>query len=256
MRLHYKTAIVTGAGKGIGRAIAERFAAEGAFVVLATRSEGPGKETEQLIRDSGGEATFIQTDIADLSSIDRTVEQTLRLYGKIDILVNNAGITVFKPLLEVTEDDWNAVINIDLRGTLFFSKAVIPHMQRNGGGSIVNISSVHAHATLKHTEMYAAAKGGINAMTRSMALSFAADQIRINALCPGFTNTPAYQQWLDDTGRDQTEQWVHSFHPMGRIVGSEEVAALALFLCSDENKSITGSCQYIDGGLTAGLYNE
>jgi len=257
MMLRDKVAIVTGAGKGIGRAIAVRMAEEGAQVVIAEREQSIGIETMEAINASGGDAHFVLTDVAKLPDLDHAAQAAIAKYGRIDILVNNAGITLFKPLLEITEADWNHVINIDLKGSLFMAKAVIPHMLNQGKGSIINISSVNAVATIPHAEMYAAAKSGIEGMTRAMALSFGRQNIRVNAIAPGFTNTPHYRKWLSEAEHPiELEQSILAFHPTGAIVEPEEIADLAVFLGSDKSKSLTGECILIDGALTASLFHD
>ena len=254
-KLASQVAIVTGSGRGIGRGIAEVFSREGAKVVIATRTVEEGKAVEHNIRQSGGEAFFVQTDVASESSVQQMVEQTTEKYGKIDVLVNNAGITLFKPLLEATVEDWEHVINIDLRGTFLCSKYVLPEMMKQQKGSIINISSNHAVATLPDTEIYAAAKAGVNGMTRSMALSLGKYGIRVNAICPGFTDTPHYQNWLSETGDpDKVEEEVKHFHATSRICKPEDIGKLAVYLASDDSAMMTGEALILDGGLTARLY--
>lgn len=258
LRLEDKVAIVTGAGKGIGKGIATSFVEQGAKVVIATIDEDEGKETEQTLNQpSPGNAFFIQTDVASEQSIKNMVQITAEKYGKIDILVNNAGITTFKSIEEATIDDWDELINIDLRGPFLCSKYVIPHMKKQRSGSIINISSNHAVATLPNTEIYAAAKGGVNSMTRSMALSLGKYGIRVNAICPGFTNTPHYQQWLlaeDDP--NLADQRVKDLHVTARICEPEDIGKMAVYLASNDSLMMTGENLMLDGGLSIHLYHE
>ncbi len=180
------------------------------------------------------------------------VEQTLKHYGRINTLVNNAGITVFKPLFEASLEDWDRLINTNLRSTFLCSKYAGLAMQKQGG-SIINISSNHALATIPNAEMYAASKGGINAMTRAMALSLGQYGIRVNAIMPGFTRTPHYYKWLG--AKPDLEQEVLSLHPSANLVSPSEIGKLATYLASDDAKAMTGAELLIDNGLTASLYN-
>lgn len=250
-----KVAIITGSGRGIGRGIAKHFASAGAKVVIATLDEQEGLEVEQEILQAGGSALCIPTDVESDSSIQSMVDKTIEKFSKIDVLVNNAGITLFKPLFEATLEDWNRVINIDLRGSFLCSKYVAKHMKDSGGGSIINISSNHAIATLPDTEMYAAAKGGINSMTKSMALSLGKYNIRVNAICPGFTDTPHYRTWLDQHENPSLiENEVLKLHAHGKICTPEDIANLALFLATDQSSKMTGESIVLDGGLSYRLY--
>jgi NAD(P)-dependent dehydrogenase (short-subunit alcohol dehydrogenase family) len=254
MRLKDKVAIVTGAGRGIGRGIAEVFAAEGAKVVIATLLESEGQETLEAIRHAGGEAVVVQTDVSQETSVKGMVTKTLESYGHIDTLVNNAGVTVFKPMFEATLEDWNKVIGIDLLGVFLCSKYAAEHM-RQSGGSIINISSNHAIATIPNAEMYAAAKGGVNAMTRSMALSLGKYGIRVNAIMPGFTETPHYHEWMKDKASTGVQEEVLSLHATGHITTPEEIGKLAVYLASDDSISMTGAELLMDNALSTRLYH-
>ncbi|WP_309119990.1 glucose 1-dehydrogenase [Paenibacillus sp.] len=256
MRLSGKVAIVTGAGRGIGKGIAVEFAKEGATVVVGTLVEEEGRQVVQEIAETGGRARFIPVDVASEDSVRELVRQATEAYGRIDALVNNAGITLFKPLLESTLDDWDAVMNIDLRGVFLCSKYVAAEMVKRGAGSIINISSNHAKATLPNTELYAAAKAGVNGLTRSMALSLGKSGIRVNAICPGFTDTPHYRAWLESSGNArEIEREVAWLHAGSRIASPSDIGRLALYLASDEAEMITGEEIVIDGGLSARLYH-
>lgn len=240
----------------MGYGIALSMAEEGAKVVIATLETEDGEQSEQRIRQAGWDASFIQTDVSSESSVVAMVEQVVSRYGQIDTLVNNAGITLFKPILEATLDDWEKVINIDLRGAFLCVKYAVPEMMKRKNGSIINISSNHAMATLPHTEMYAAAKGGLNAMTRSMALSFGSYGIRANAICPGFTDSPHYRKWLHDTENPQeTENEVLGLHAGSTISSPWDIGRLAVYLASEQSRMMTGAELVIDGGLSARLYH-
>ncbi|MFU8692761.1 SDR family NAD(P)-dependent oxidoreductase (plasmid) [Rossellomorea sp. FS2] len=255
-RLQGKVAIVTGSGRGIGRGIAYKFAEEGAKVVIATLERKEGQETEKELMDIGTEALFVQTDVSEEKSIIAMIEQTVSRFGTIDILVNNAGITLFKNILDCTLEDWDRVMNIDLRGAFLSSKYALPSMIEAGGGSIINISSNHAAATICDAEIYASAKGGLNALTRSLALSAGKDHVRVNAICPGFTDTPHYRRWLDEQGDPSlVEEEVLKLHALSTICKPEDIGNLAVFLASDESAKLTGESIFLDGGLSKNLYH-
>ncbi|MCA9838526.1 MAG: SDR family oxidoreductase [Trueperaceae bacterium] len=255
MKLKDQIAIVTGAGTGIGRGIALALANEGAKIAIATLLEEEGEETRALIEAQGGSAQAFQTDVASEASIRGMVERVVTTYGKVDTLVNNAGITIFKSLFEATSDDWERLININLRGTFLCSKYVAEVMKTRGG-SIINISSNHALATIPNAEIYAASKGGINAMTRALALSLGPYKIRVNAIMPGFTATPHYERWLASHGERQViEDEIMSLHASGKIAYPEEIGKLAVFLASSDSSSMTGAELLMDNALSVRLYN-
>lgn len=255
-RMKGQVAVITGAGHGIGKGIAERFAREGASVVIAEVDENGGRDTENAIQEAGGDALFVHTDVSSERSVRLMLQRTLDRYGTIHTLVNNAGITVFKPLTETTLEDWEQVMNIDLRGVFLCSKLTAPEMIRRGGGAIINISSNHAFSTLPDTELYAAAKGGVNAMTRSMALSLGRHGIRVNAICPGFTNTPHLRRWLNEKkNAEKIEREIAGLHASGRIGEPGDIAGLAVYLAAEDSGMITGECIVMDGGLSSRLYH-
>ncbi len=255
--MNNKVVVVTGAGNGIGKGIAELMAERGAKVILATKYDEEGYLLEKALKAQGYWACYVQTDVSNEESVKNMVSQVLKLTGKIDVLVNNAGITIFKSILDATVSDWNKVIDTDLKGVFLCSKYVAAAMIENkDGGSIVNISSNHAYRTLPDTEMYAAAKGGVNAMTRSMAISLGQFGIRVNAVCPGFTDTNHYQHWLaEKENPEQVEKEIFGLHALGKISTPGDIAELVFFLSADSSKNITGSDFLIDGGLTAKLYH-
>jgi NAD(P)-dependent dehydrogenase (short-subunit alcohol dehydrogenase family) len=192
MKLENKVAIVTGAGKGIGSGIAKVFSKEGAKVVVVDWDEEAGKKTAEEIRQSGGDALFVNCDVSNEEQVKAMVQASLDKYDRIDVLVNNAGIGVYKPVLEATSEDWDRCLAVNLKGVFLCSKYAIPHMQTVGKGAIVNISSVHAHATVNGVAPYAASKGGITALTRNMAIDYG-PAIRVNAIAPGWVLTPLIQ---------------------------------------------------------------
>lgn len=251
-----KVVIVTGSGKGIGRAIAEEYGRRKAIVIVAEVDEKAGQDAEQTITENGGQALFIQTDVTDESSIKQMIETAVNKFGTVDTIVNNAGITIFKSIEDCTMQDWELVMNTDLRSIFLTSKYITGVMKENGGGSIINIASNHVHATLPDTEMYAAAKSGVVGFTKSLALSLGKYGIRVNAVCPGFMDTHHHQNWLskfDDQEFIQKE--VDGLHATNKMGNPQEVANVCVFLSSGLVNQMTGSCITLDGGLSTRLYH-
>ncbi len=246
MRLRDKIAIVTGAGRGIGRAVAIRFAEEGAKVVVDDVNDAIGKATVSTITDAGGEALFINADVSDAVDAGKLISQSVDLYGTVDILVNNAICSTD----DVLNNNWEANIAVALQGTSHCSNAVIPVMQQNDVGSIVNIASVNGLIGLQGIHAYSAAKGGVIALTRSMAVAHGKDNIRINCICPGTVQTEVWEPMIERNPHilDEITPW----YPLGRIGKPIDIANAALFLASDEASFATGAVFVIDGGLTAG----
>lgn len=253
LRLKDKVAIITGAGKGIGWGIAKIFSKEGAKVVVVDWDEEAGEKTAEEIRQSGGDAIFVNCDVSNEEQVKAMVRATIDKYGRIDVLVNNAGIGVYKSVLEATSDDWDRCLAVNLKGVFLCSKYAIPHMQAAGKGAIVNISSVHSHATVNGVAPYAASKGGITALTRNMAIDYG-PTIRVNAIAPGWVLTPLIQSIFDgyDDPAEQ-QRLVEGRQVMKRIGRPEDIGYAAAFLASDEASFITGTQLFVDGGLTAQL---
>lgn len=256
MNVEDKVVIVTGAGKGIGRAIAEEYGKRKAIVIIAEIDETAGKDAEQSIIRNGGRALYIHTDVTDEENMKQMIQTAVDQYGPVDTLVNNAGITVFKSIEDSTVKDWDLVMNTDLKSVFLASKYVVPVMKENGGGSIINISSNHVHATLPDTEMYAAAKSGVVGFTKSAALSLGKYGIRVNAICPGFMDTYHHQNWLSQfEDRQFIQQEVDSLHATEKMGNPQEVANVCIFLSSNLVNQMTGSCITLDGGLSTRLYH-
>ena len=251
MRLKGKVALITGAGSGIGRESALLFAREGAKVVVVDIDEPKGQETVDLIRQNGGDALFVRADVSQAADVQNMVRVTEETYGKLDILFNNAGI--FHPednsVLETSEEVWDKVIDINLKGVFLGCKYGIPALLRAGGGSIINTASFVALMGAAVSQIaYTASKGGVLALTREIAVEFARQGIRANALCPGPVETPLLAELLADPQRRQ-RRLVHI--PMGRFARAEEIAQAALFLASDESSYVNGAVFTVDGGITA-----
>lgn len=252
-RLDGKAAVVTGGGIGIGRAAAQRFAAEGARVAIAELSAELGQETERLIRDAGGEATFLQTDVTDSEQVEAAMSTAMSAYDSIDVLYNCAGGSISADGA-VDEIDLDAVydhtMSLDLRGTMLCSRHAVPHMIATGGGSIVNMSSLAALSGV-NMHVYAAAKGGVISLTRSMAASYARHGIRVNAICPGFVLTERVRDRFGTAAGErpaQTEKTARRY-PFG-VGEPHEIANVALFLASDEARMITAAIVPAEGGMS------
>ncbi len=249
MRISDKVAIITGAASGIGRATAILFAKEGGKVVVADKNEVGGNETVDLIRSDGGQAIFNYVNVTSATDIQGMVKTTINTYGKLNILVNNAGIAIRLPVVDLSEEDWDRNIDVNLKSIYLSSKYAIPRMIENGGGSIVNIASIYGIVGGRIRAAYAASKGGVVNLTRSMALDYALHKIRVNCVCPGFVNTPLLKNILKDK---EEYQALADLHPMGRLGDMLEIALGVLYLASDESSFVTGIALPIDGGYTAG----
>lgn len=249
MRLQDKVTIITGAGSGIGQATAIKFSEEGANVVVADMIDTAGNETVKQIRSVGGEAVFLHTDVTSANEIQTLITSTIEIYGKLDVLFNNAGIPMRFAAVDLPEEDWDRCIDINLKAAYLGSKYAIPEMIKNGVGSIINTASIYGLVGGSNRVAYAASKGGIVNLTRAMALDHANDNIRVNCICPGFTNTPLIKKITETRAKYQE---LVSHHPMGRIARPLDIAYGALYLASDESEFVTGIALPIDGGYLAG----
>jgi NAD(P)-dependent dehydrogenase (short-subunit alcohol dehydrogenase family) len=248
MRLKEKVAIITGAASGIGEACALLFAKEGARVIVADSNVAQGERVAQTICHNAGTAVFHSVDVSRSSQVNDLVQFAVSTYGGVNVLVNAAGVLFYGTVLETDEDAWNKVMDINLKGTFLCCQAVIAEMIRHRGGSIVNFSSTTgAHDACAHAVAYVASKGGVAALTRAISIDHARQGIRINAICPGPTDTPMLRKALSP---DALAEFADSF-PMGRLGNPSEIAAAALFLASDESSFMTGSMLTVDGGQTA-----
>jgi Dehydrogenases with different specificities (related to short-chain alcohol dehydrogenases) len=253
MRLDGKIAIVTGAGRGIGAAIAEAFVREGAGVVIAEMDEATGMATAARL---GPAAQFVRTDVTDNSSADACAAKTLDRHGRIDILVNNAGINVFHDPLETTDAEWRRCMAVDLEGVWRMCRAVLPAMLKQGAGAVVNIASSHSSTIIPGTFPYPVAKHGLLGLTRALGIEYAAANIRVNAIAPGYIETDlALDYWKTFPDPAAERQRAYDLHPPKRIGRPEEVAMTAVFLASDEAPFINATSIAIDGGRSV-LYHE
>lgn len=246
--LENKVAIVTGAGSGIGREIALKYAEEGAKVVVSDIDEKGGNETVSIIKHHGGEAVFIKADTSNAESSRLLVEETVKQFGALHIACNNAGIGgPLAPTGEYPVDGWNKVISINLSGVFYGMRYQIPAMLASGGGAIVNISSILGQAGTKGSPAYVAAKHGVVGVTKAAALEYAGQNIRINSVGPGYILTPM----LTNTLNEEQMNGLVGLHPIGRLGKATEVAELVLWLSSPKASFVTGTYYAVDGGYLA-----
>ena len=244
-----KVAIVTGASSGIGEAAALLMAQSGAKVVVAARRQAEGEAVVQKIKDNGGEAIFVKTDVAKLADHEALVAATLEIYGRLDIAFNNAGVSGGGPLHEQTEAEWDRQMDINLKGSFFALKAQIPALLKSGGGSIVMNASIAGEIGNAYLSIYSASKGGVIALARAAAIEYVKSGIRINVVNAGLVETPMTTAFLGSS--EAVAEFSESAIPMGRAGRPEEIARATVFLASDESSFITGQSLTVDGGSTA-----
>ena len=252
MKLSGQVAIVTGGGSGQGRATALLFAQEGARVVVGDVNDKGAAETARLINhQEGGQAIGVMVDVTKADEVSGMVDTALSHYGRLDILINNAGATLFKGIEDTTEEEWDRILNTNLKAIFLGCKYAIPAMRRGGGGSIVNIASVAGLIGMPEHFAYCAAKAGVIHFTKSLALDHGRENIRINCICPGGVLTPMLGEVINIQDPAQVER-VARQHALGRVAEPEEIARVSLFLCSTDASFMTGAAVTVDGGIAAG----
>lgn len=252
-RFEGRGAVVTGAGSGIGRAVAQRLASEGAAVlavdVVAERLE----EVVGSIQTAGGRAASLVADVADVSAPGTITDEASRELGRIDVLCNIAGVGLWKPMAATTRSEWDRVMAVNVTAPYFLTQAVVPRMAASGGGAIVNVASVHSFASWAECGVYAASKGALLALTRSLAMELIDRRIRVNAVAPGTTDTRMVRDGIDAITLEQTLREEGQTLPIGRLADASEIAAAVAFLASDDASFTVGACLLVDGGMTARL---
>jgi NAD(P)-dependent dehydrogenase (short-subunit alcohol dehydrogenase family) len=249
-RVKDKVIIVTGGAMGIGKATCLRLAEQGARVAVTDVNDAMGQQVVDQITKQGGNAQFWHLNTAVEKEVEQVVKSVHTTFGRIDGLVNNAGISgANKPTHLVTEQEWDALMAINVKGVFFCSKHVIPYMQKGGGGSIANLSSIYGLVGAPDVPPYHASKGAVRLMSKTDALTYAKDKIRVNSVHPGFIWTPMVDNYTKETGA--TRQDVDALHPLGHMGEADDIAYGILYLMSDESKFVTGSELVIDGGYTA-----
>ncbi len=254
MRIANKVAIITGAAGGMGRAAAELFTQEGASVVVSDVNAVAGEETVKNIRASGGKAIFVNANVANEDEVKTMVETAIETFGRVDILYNNAGImpTDDGSVTDISEATWDRVLDVNLKSAFLCSKYVIPHMVKQGQGSIVNIASFVAFmGCTVPQDAYTTSKGGLLALTKSLAVQYGRHNIRCNAICPGPIETPLLRAlWTDEDARNMRLNRI----PLGRFGEAKDIIYMALYLASDESAWTTGSWLMVDGGISSNYF--
>lgn len=248
-----KVALITGAGSGIGRATARLFAREGAKVAVCDLNRACGEATAAAIREAGGEAIFVEANVALAADCERSLRETLAAFGRLDVLFNNAGITRRANVVDTSEADWDAVMAVNVKSIFLMSKFAVPVMAEQGGGSIVNAGSGWGLVGGKDAVSYCAAKGAVVNMTRAMAVDHGPQKIRVNSICPGDTDTAMLRNEAAQLGLAETALVeAGNARPLMRVGQAEEIAQVVLFLASERASFVTGSAYVVDGGGLAG----
>ena len=254
-RVQGKTCIVTGGAVGIGHACVQRLAEEGAAVAIFDRMDGEGQALADAITHNGGNARYWHVDVTREADVARAIDEVADHFGGVDVLVNNAGISGSTKLThEISEAEWDLVQAVNVKGVLFCCKHAIPHMRRAGGGSIVNLSSIYGLVGAPDVPAYHASKGAVRLMSKTDAMSYAPDRIRVNSVHPGYIWTPMVEHHLQASGAtdiDAARAEVGRLHPLGHMGDADDIAWGVVYLASDESKFVTGSELVIDGGYSA-----
>lgn len=251
-RLEGRTALITGAGSGIGQGIAELFAEEGAKIALLERDEAKGLETLHRIQEAGGEALMLRANVANEEDVRRAVEETLSAYGALHHLVNNAGIVVVKPLEECTEAEWDEVMEVNVKSVFLTVKHTLAALKRAEGATIVNMASVSSFVGQGHTPSYVASKGAVMMLTKALALDYARFGIRVNCICPGITDTPLFRYHVSRAPDPEAVLDSRAARvPLGRFLTPRDIAKAALYLSTDDSSGITGIAHVVDAGYLA-----
>ncbi|WGF89762.1 SDR family oxidoreductase [Marinivivus vitaminiproducens] len=252
MRLDGKVCLVTGGASGIGRATCELFAREGAVLAIADKNGEAAAQTADRCGALGAQAFSIEVDVGDAAGVRRMIDETVARYDRLDVLVNNAGYGIPGSVVETGEDDWNALMAVNVNGVFLACKHAIPLMAKRGGGVIVNVASVVASVGIRNRAAYCASKGAVAALTRAMALDHVDDGIRINAVAPGTIESPYFDAILSSSrDTEATRRGLRERQAMRRMGRPEEVALGIAYLASDESSFCTGTILTIDGGMTA-----
>jgi NAD(P)-dependent dehydrogenase (short-subunit alcohol dehydrogenase family) len=252
MTLAGKTAIVTGGGSGIGQAIVRLFAAQGAAVIIADWNEKEAMQLAEELTSSGYRVAAVKADVSRDADVRSLIQETVHRFGQLDVLVNNAAVILPKFIEEVEEEEWDRLLNINLKSVFLMVKHSLSHLKKTRG-AIVNMASLNGLVGQKMNPVYAATKGGIVALTKALALDCAPDGIRVNCICPAGVSTPLLQQWIQEQeDPTATIQALNDMHPIGRPATSEEIAQAALYLASAQSGFVTGVALPVDGGASLG----
>jgi NAD(P)-dependent dehydrogenase (short-subunit alcohol dehydrogenase family) len=250
MKLSRRVAIITGAAAGIGEASARLFAKEGAHLVLVDIDDSGLKKLTEELQDQSAVVLDITADISDPETAGTVIERARDNFGRLDVLFNNAGIVIGGSLLECTDEDWDRTMDVNLKSMFLLCRAVLPVMLRQGGGSIINMSSIAGAAGLANRGAYSVSKAGVIGLTKSLAADFVKEGIRVNCICPATVETPSLRQRIATSPNpEEARRAFIARQPMGRMGTPEEIAAMALFLASDDSRYMTGQAIIMDGGM-------